>query len=45
MFTERFMQGYEILEPQIRSVLKNFLSKFKADEFARGLASIMIKDS
>ena len=28
------------MEPQIRSILNNFLSKFKAPEFARGLASI-----
>ncbi|MDR2914009.1 MAG: phage tail tape measure protein [Tannerella sp.] len=39
-FSESFMQGYERLEPQIRSVLKDFLGKFKAPEFARGLASI-----
>lgn len=39
-FSESFMQGYERLEPQIRSVLKDFLGKFRAPEFARGLASI-----
>jgi TP901 family phage tail tape measure protein len=40
MFTESFMKGYEILEPQIRVVLRDFLSKFKMKEFASGLASI-----
>ncbi|GAB6119676.1 phage tail tape measure protein [Dysgonomonas termitidis] len=39
-FSESFMQGFEILEPQIRSLLRDFLSKFNAPEFARGLASI-----
>lgn len=39
-FTESFMQGYEVLEPVIKSMLRDFLSKFNAPEFARGLASI-----
>lgn len=39
-FSESFMQGYELLEPQIRSVLKDLLAKFNAKEFANGLASI-----
>lgn len=39
-FSESFMQGYEILEPQIRGMLRDLLSKFNAPEFARGLASI-----
>ena len=39
-FSESFMQGYELLEPQIRTVLRDFLQKFRAPEFARGLASI-----
>lgn len=39
-FTEGFMQGYELLEPMIRSTLKRLLEKFKAPEFARGIASI-----
>lgn len=38
--TESFMQAYEVVEPVIKSILKNFLSKFKAPEFARGIASI-----
>lgn len=39
-FTETFMQGYELMEPQIQMVLRNFLSKFNTEEFARGLASL-----
>lgn len=39
-FTEGFMQGYELVEPMIRSTLKRLLEKFKAPEFARGIASI-----
>lgn len=39
-FTESFMQGYELIEPVIRSTLKDFLAKFNSREFARGLASI-----
>lgn len=39
-FSESFMQAFEILEPQIQSTLKSFLSKFSAPEFAKGLASI-----
>lgn len=38
--TESFMQAYEIVEPVIKSVLRDFLSKFKAPDFARGIASI-----
>ena len=38
--TESFMQGYELVEPVIRSTLKEFLAKFNSREFARGLASI-----
>lgn len=38
--SESFMQGYELVEPVIRSTLKDFLSKFNSREFARGLASI-----
>lgn len=38
--TESFMQAYEVLEPVIRSFLKDFLAKFRAPEMARGLASI-----
>lgn len=40
MFSESFMQAYELLEPQIRSVLKSFVGKFNGRELARGLASI-----
>lgn len=38
--TESFMQAYEVVEPVIKSVLKDFLSKFRAPEFARGIAAI-----
>lgn len=38
--TESFMQAYETVEPVIKSVLKDFLSKFRAPDFARGIASI-----
>lgn len=38
--TESFMQGYEVLEPVIKSMLRDFLTKFNAPEFARGLTSI-----
>lgn len=38
--SETFMQGFEIMEPQIQRLLKDFLSKFKAPEFVRGLASL-----
>ncbi|GAB6013493.1 phage tail tape measure protein, partial [Viscerimonas tarda] len=40
MFSESFMRGYELMEPQIRSVLRDFLSKFRMKDFANGLASI-----
>lgn len=40
MFSESFMQGFEILEPQIKGVLKDFISKFNTKEFSKGLASI-----
>lgn len=38
--TEGFMQGYEIVEPQIRRTLQGLLAKFRTPEFARGIASI-----
>lgn len=38
--TESFMKGYEILEPVIKGTLRDFLLKFKAEEFSKGLASI-----
>jgi TP901 family phage tail tape measure protein len=40
MFTESFMQGYETMEPQIQSVLRDFIAKFRPEEFAKGLASL-----
>ncbi|MBF0648630.1 phage tail tape measure protein [Dysgonomonas sp. GY75] len=40
MFSESFMQGFEILEPQIKGTLKDFISKFSTKEFTKGLASI-----
>lgn len=38
--TESFMQGYKVLEPVIKSMLRDFLTKFNAPEFARVLTSI-----
>lgn len=38
--TESFMQGYEIIEPLIKSTLRDLIEKFKSREFALGLASI-----
>lgn len=38
--TESFMQVYEVVEPVIKSILRDFLTKFKAPEFARGIVSI-----
>lgn len=38
--SESFMQAYEIMEPAIRTSLREFLEKFKAPEFTRGLLSI-----
>ena len=38
--TESFMQGYEIIEPIIKSTLRELIEKFKSREFAVGLASI-----
>jgi hypothetical protein len=40
MFSESFMQGFEILEPRIKGTLKDFISKFSTKEFSKGLASI-----
>ena len=39
-FTEAFMQGYELVEPMIKSNLRELLGKFKTREFALGIASI-----
>lgn len=39
-FSESFMQAFEVLEPQIQGVLKDFLERFKAKDFAKGLQSI-----
>lgn len=38
--TESFMQAYEVVEPAIKGVMKDFLSKFRAKDFAKGLVSI-----
>lgn len=38
--TESFMQAYEVVEPAIKGVMKDFLSKFRAKDFAQGLVSI-----
>lgn len=40
MFSESFMQGYELLEPRIKGVMKDFIEKFDTKEFARGLRTI-----
>ena len=39
-FSESFMKGYDILEPVIKTTLRDFLEKFKTAEFSKGLASI-----
>lgn len=39
-FTEMFMRGYEIMEPQIQRTLKSLMSGFNTEKFAKGLASI-----
>lgn len=38
--TESFMNGYDLVEPSIRTSLREFLDKFKGPELARGLADI-----
>lgn len=38
--TESFMNGYELVEPSIRTSLREFLDKFKGPELAKGLADI-----
>lgn len=38
--SESFIQAYEIVEPTIRGILKDFLTKFSAPDMARGLASV-----
>lgn len=38
--SEGFQQAYEMLEPTIQSVLRSLNEKFKAREFAEGLASV-----
>lgn len=37
---ESFMNGYELVEPTIRTALRDFLEKFSRPELARGLADI-----
>lgn len=39
-FSESFMQAYELVEPIIKTTLKDLLSKFKPREFAQGIATI-----
>lgn len=39
-FSESFMKGYDILEPVLKTTLRDFLAKFKTAEFSKGLASI-----
>lgn len=39
-FSESFMKGYDILEPVIKTTLRDFLEKFKTAEFSKGLAAI-----
>lgn len=38
--TESFMNGYDLVEPSIRTALRDFLDKFSRPELARGLADI-----
>lgn len=40
MFSEGFMKGFEVLEPQIKGQLKEFISEFNTEEFSKGLISI-----
>lgn len=39
-FSEMFMRGYEILEPQIQQTLRKLTRSLNAESFAKGLASI-----
>lgn len=39
-FSEMFMRGYEILEPQIRRTLRRLTALLDTEKFARGLASL-----
>lgn len=39
-FSEMFMRGYEIMEPQIQRTLRRLTAAINTEKFARGLASI-----
>jgi len=39
-FSESFMQGYEILEPQIKRILRDLITRFNVPEFGKGLAAV-----
>lgn len=39
-FSEMFMRGYEIMEPQIQRTLKKLTASINTEKFARGLASV-----
>lgn len=38
--SEGFMRGFEVLEPQIKGMLRSFLERFKAPEVAKGFAAL-----
>lgn len=38
--SEGFMRGFEVLEPQIKGMLRGFLERFKAPEVAKGFAAL-----
>lgn len=40
LVSESFMRGYEVLEPQVRKILNDLLTKFKAPEMAKGFAAL-----
>ena len=39
-FTETFMQVYERIEPQIQRIMRQFLAKFKTEDFTKGLLAL-----
>lgn len=38
--SEGFMKGFELMEPQIKGMLRDFLERFKAPELAKGFAAL-----
>jgi TP901 family phage tail tape measure protein len=39
-FSEMFMRGYEIMEPQVQRTLRKITASFNTEKFAKGLASL-----